>query len=78
MDYHDKIEAFKPVLAQVLLHGILKLSGVNDDKIKRAIELAKVSPKEAFLIIYKKIKPKYLYDLSILLREIHQMHQTLI
>ncbi|NGF77177.1 hypothetical protein G5B10_14910 [Fluviicola sp. SGL-29] len=78
MKVNQRIQTFNPILAHVLLYGIMKLSGVKEEKTKRVIELAKVAPREAFLMICKKINPKYLYDLSFLLREIHQIHQTLI
>lgn len=73
-----KNTAFKPVLTHILLYGILKLSRIKENKTKTVIELAKVAPKEAFLMICKKVNPKYLYDLSILLQEIHQLNKTLI
>jgi hypothetical protein len=78
MKVNERIQSYNPILTHVLLYGIMKLSGVKEEKMKRVIDLARVAPKEAFLMISKKINSKYLYDLSILLREINQMHQTLI
>lgn len=55
--------SIKRVLAILSISEVLRQSGVPSDGIQKVLYLANVAPKKAYLMVYKLVNKRHLYDL---------------